>query len=82
MPDGAFYLYVNCAGLLGKRTPAGHAIDTDSDVVMYLLDHAGVAVVSGAAYGVSPYFRLSIATSIETLMDGMERIAEAVAALA
>ncbi len=49
---------------------------------MYLLDHAGVAVVLGVAYGLSPCFRLSIATSIETLMDGMERIAEAVAALA
>ena len=82
MPDGAFYLYVNCAGLLGKRTPEGKAIETDSDVVMYLLDHAGVAVVSGVAYGLSPYFRLSIATSIETLMDGMDAIAEAVAALA
>ena len=82
MPDGAFYLYVNCAGLLGRRTPEGKVIETDSDVVMYLLDHAGVAVVSGVAYGLSPYFRLSIATSIETLMDGVDRMAEAVAALA
>lgn len=82
MPDGAFYLYVNCAGLLGKRTPEGKTLETDSDVVLYLLDHAGVAVVSGVAYGLSPYFRLSIATSIETLMEGMDLIAEAVAALA
>jgi aspartate aminotransferase len=82
VPPGAFYLYVNCAGLVGKRTPAGQRIDTDGDLVMYLLESAGVAVVPGAAYGLSPYFRLSIATSMEILSDGADRIAQAVANLA
>jgi aspartate aminotransferase len=81
MPDGAFYLYVNCAGLIGKRTPEGKTLANDGDVVMYLLEAAGVAVVAGAAYGLSPYFRLSIATSIENLMAGCDRIADAVAHL-
>ena len=81
MPDGAFYLYVNCAGLIGRRTPDGKILETDEDVVMYLLEAAGVAVVAGSAYGLSPYFRLSIATSIETLMEGCDRIAAAVAKL-
>jgi aspartate aminotransferase len=53
----------------------------DSDVVMYLLNSVGVAVVAGTAYGLSPYFRLSIATSIEILEEGCKRIASAVAAL-
>lgn len=78
MPDGAFYLYINCAGLIGKRTPAGAVLTSDHDVVMFLLDHAGVAVVPGTAYGMSPYFRLSIATDIDTLMEGVGKIASAV----
>ncbi|MBI3369532.1 MAG: aspartate transaminase [Burkholderiales bacterium] len=80
-PDGAFYLYVNCAGLIGKTTPEGKRIETDADVVMCLLESVGVAVVAGTAYGLSPYFRLSIATSIETLDEGCRRIARCVAAL-
>jgi aspartate aminotransferase len=80
-PDGAFYLYVNCAGLIGKTTPEGNRLETDGDVVLYFLDSAGVALVAGAAYGLSPYFRLSIATSIETLNQGMERIAHVVSKL-
>ena len=80
-PDGAFYLYVNCAGLIGKTTPLGQVLAEDGDVVMYLLDRAGVALVAGTAYGLSPYFRLSIATSIDNLDEGCKRIAGAVAAL-
>jgi len=80
-PDGAFYLYINCAGLIGKTTPQGKALHEDGDVVMNLLDSVGVAVVAGTAYGLSPYFRLSIATSIEILEEGCARIAGAVAAL-
>lgn len=80
-PPGAFYLYVNCAGLIGKTTPAGKTLAEDGDVVMYLLESQGVAVVAGTAYGLSPYFRLSIATSIETLEEGCARIARAVAEL-
>ena len=80
-PDGAFYLYINCAGLIGKTTPEGKPLTEDGDVVMYLLESVGVAVVAGTAYGLSPYFRLSIATSIEILEEGCTRIARAVAAL-
>ena len=80
-PDGAFYLYVNCGGLLGKTTPFGKRLDTDSDVVLYLLEHAGVAVVAGTSYGLSPYFRMSIATSVDTIGEGCRKIAEAVATL-
>jgi aspartate aminotransferase len=80
-PDGAFYLYVNCADLIGRTTPSGARLDTDGDVVMYLLEHAGVALVHGGAYGLSPFFRMSIATSMAILEDGMDRIARAVADL-
>jgi aspartate aminotransferase len=81
VPEGAFYLYVNCGGILGRTTPDGKALKTDSDVVLHLLERAGVAVVAGEAYGLSPYFRLSIATSIETLDEGVARIARAIAEL-
>ena len=80
-PDGAFYLYINCAGLIGKKTPSGKLLAEDGDVVMYLLESEGVALVAGTAYGLSPYFRLSIATSIDILEEGCTRIARAVAAL-
>jgi len=80
-PPGAFYLYVNCGGLIGKTTPSGKVLAEDGDVVMYLLESEGVAMVAGTAYGLSPYFRLSIATSIEILEEGCKRIARAVAEL-
>lgn len=80
-PPGAFYLYIRCAGLIGKTTAAGKLLTEDGDVVMYLLESAGVATVAGTAYGLSPYFRLSIATSIDTLEEGCARIARAVAEL-
>jgi len=80
-PPAAFYLYIHCAGLIGKTTPTGKTLSEDGDVVMYLLESAGVATVAGTAYGLSPYFRLSIATSIETLEEGCARIARAVAEL-
>lgn len=80
-PDGAFYLYINCANLLGRQTPNGDILKNDTDVVMYLLEHVGVAVVAGAAYGLSPYFRMSIAAAQETLDEGCARIAAAVADL-
>jgi len=80
-PDGAFYLYVNCAGLIGRKTPAGATLETDSDVAMYLLESVGVAVVQGSAYGLSPFFRMSIAASLDVLDDGTDRIARAVSEL-
>lgn len=80
-PEGAFYLFVSCAGLIGARTAAGKTLESDRDVVLWLLEEAGVAVVAGEAYGLSPYFRLSIATALETLDEGVRRIARAVATL-
>ncbi|SAI39451.1 aspartate aminotransferase [Bordetella ansorpii] len=81
VPDGAFYVYACVAGLLGRVTPAGTKLSTDLDVVMYWLDAAGVAVLDGAAYGLSPYVRLSFATSMQQIDAGCDRIAEACAAL-
>ena len=81
LPEGAFYLYVNCAGLIGRTTPDGKRLETDGDVVMYFLESVGVATVQGSAYGLAPFFRISIATSIETLDDGADRLARAVEAL-
>jgi aspartate aminotransferase len=80
-PGGAFYLYVNCGGLIGRRTPQGSTLASDLDIVLYLLESAGVSLIAGSAYGMSPYFRMSIATGIEVIEDGCARIASAVAAL-
>jgi aspartate aminotransferase len=81
-PEGAFYVYPSCAGTLGKRTPAGKIIASDSDFVEYLLDAEGVALVQGEAFGLSPHFRLSYATSTEALREACTRIHRACAALA
>lgn len=80
-PGGAFYLFVNCSGMIGRTTPEGKKLESDTDVVMYLLEGVGVGLIAGAAYGVSPYFRMSIAASVETIEEGCRRIAQAVAAL-
>lgn len=77
-PGGAFYLYVNCSGLLGKKTPQGTSILNDMDVVMYLLEQANVAVVAGTSYGVSPYLRLSIATAQATIEKACARMDAAI----
>jgi aspartate aminotransferase len=79
-PSGAFYLYPNCAGVIGKTTPEGKVIETDLDFTLYLLER-GVAAIHGGAYGLSPYFRISIATSSEAITEGCNRIAAACAAL-
>ena len=81
MPGGAFYLFVNCGGLIGRRTAEGQRLDNDIAVSLYLLESAGVAVVAGSAFGLSPYFRISIATSMELIEEGCRRIAQAVAGL-
>ena len=80
-PEGAFYVYPSCAGTLGKTSPDGSKIETDSDFCTYLLESEGVAVVPGVAFGLSPYFRISYATSTEGLTDACERIQRACAAL-
>lgn len=81
LPAGAFYLFVRCAGLLGRTTPQGRLLTSDQDVVLYLLEEASVATIQGSAYGVSPYFRCSYATSESVLTDAAAQIAAAVAAL-
>ncbi len=80
-PKGAFYVFPSCAALIGKKTPAGKIIETDTDLVLYFLESEGVAVVQGAAYGMSPFFRISYASSEEELRDACERIQRACAAL-
>jgi aspartate aminotransferase len=81
-PEGAFYVYPSCAGCIGRRRPDGREIASDDDMADYLLEAAGVAVVQGSAFGMSPYFRISYATSTEALEEACRRIAAACGALA
>jgi len=81
LPEGAFYVYPSCAGLLGKKTPQGEVIETDEDFVKYLLAAEGVAVVHGDAFGLAPHFRISYATGTDTLVEACKRIERACLAL-
>ena len=76
-PEGAFYVYPSCNGIIGRKTNEGKEIKTDEDFMNYLLDSEGVAGVHGEAFGLSPYFRLSYATSEEILKDACSRIERA-----
>ncbi len=80
-PQGAFYLYVDCRGAIGKRTPRGETIETDADFAKYLLDSEEVAVVHGEAFGLSPYIRVSYALATDRLREACARIQRACAAL-
>ena len=80
-PEGAFYVYPSCAGMIGKTTPNGLTLHNDADVANYLLEAEGVAVVFGAAFGLSPHFRISYATSTEALEEACRRIQRACGAL-
>ena len=80
-PEGAFYVYVDASGLIGRRTPSGGALKTDIDIADHILEVGGVAVVPGTGFGVSPYFRLCFAYSDATMEDACNRLARAVAAL-
>ena len=80
MPEGAFYAFPSCAGVLGRKTPAGKLLETEQDFALYLLDN-GVAGIQGEAYGLSPYLRFSIATDLTTLQEACARIQRACAAL-
>jgi aspartate aminotransferase len=80
-PEGAFYVYPSCAGTIGKTTPGGKTIASDGDFVTYLLEAGGVAAVQGEAFGLSPYFRISYATSTEALEEACRRIKRACEAL-
>lgn len=77
-PQGAFYLFPRVEGLIGRRTPDGKVLAQEQDIVLYLLEHAGVAVVQGAAYGISPHMRISIAYALDSVLEGGRRIARAV----
>ena len=80
-PEGAFYVYPEVSGLIGKTTPGGKRIETDSDFVGYLLEDARVAAVQGVAFGLSPAMRISYATSDTILREACTRIQQACAAL-
>jgi len=80
-PEGAFYVYPSCAGMIGKTTPTGLTLHNDADVANYLLEAEGVAVVFGAAFGLSPHFRISYATSTDALEEACRRIQRACGAL-
>ena len=80
-PDGAFYLFISCSGLINKNTPDGKVIYNDIDFADFLLDHAQVAVVPGTAFGRSPYFRISYAESMELLIKACEKIRNAICKL-
>ncbi len=80
-PDGAFYVYPNCSGVIGKKTPADDIINNDSDFAAYLLEYVGVAVVPGVAFGLSPYFRISYALDTDKLIEACTRIQKACADL-
>lgn len=80
-PSGAFYLYIGCKGIIGKATTLGKTIQTDNDFCSYLLEEHGVSAVSGDSFGLSPYFRISYATSEDNLEKACTRIKAAVMAL-
>ena len=74
MPEGAFYVYPSCAAVIGQTSRDGKMIATDEDFATALLQEEGVAVVHGAAFGLSPFFRISYATGIEALEEACRRI--------
>jgi aspartate aminotransferase len=80
-PEGAFYTFASCAGVMGRKTPSGQVLESDADFCRYLLEEHDVAVVPGSIFGLAPYFRISYATAEAELRTAMTRIAGAVEAL-
>ena len=80
-PDGAFYTFANCAGLMGRETPLGVRLSSDTDLCRHFLTAVDVAVVPGSCFGLGPYFRISYATSEAALQEACARIADACEAL-
>ncbi len=80
-PEGAFYVFASCAGVIGKTTPEGKVIATDTDFANYLVEKHYLVVVQGVEFGLSPYFRISYALDNETLKKACERIQSACAEL-
>ncbi|SDC91650.1 aspartate aminotransferase [Cupriavidus sp. YR651] len=81
VPEGAFYVFPSCADVIGRTTPSGKRIENDEDFVLYLLEAQNLAVLQGGAYGVSPFFRISFATSMQKLEAGLARLRAACEAL-
>jgi len=73
-PDGAFYVFPSCKGLMGKKDTNGKEIKTDTDFVQSLLENSGIAVVQGSAFGLEGFFRISYATSMDNLKKALEKI--------
>jgi len=80
-PEGAFYVYASCADIIGKKTPDGKVLGSDADFVMHLLESQNLALLQGEAYGLSPFFRISFATSMQILEEGCRRLRLACEAL-
>ena len=81
LPDGAFYLFVDCSRIFGKKTPKGIIIKDSNDLANYFIEQVYVAVVAGSAFGLEGFFRVSYATSEENILEGVKRIKEACALL-
>ncbi|NVK61371.1 MAG: pyridoxal phosphate-dependent aminotransferase [Rhodobacteraceae bacterium] len=81
-PQGAFYAFAECVGVLGRQTPDGRRLESDREFCAWLMETADVAVVPGTAFGLPGHFRVSYATDVETLRTAMARIADACATLA
>ena len=73
-PDGAFYVFPSCKALIGKKDPNGNVINNDTDFVKSLLEHSGIAVVQGSAFGLEGFFRISYATSMDNLKKALDKI--------
>jgi aspartate aminotransferase len=80
-PEGAFYVYASCADVIGRKTPDGRVLASDTDFVMYVLESQNLALLQGEAYGLSPFVRISFATSMQTLEAGCRRLRLACEAL-
>jgi aspartate aminotransferase len=81
LPEGAFYTFASCEGILNRKTPSGEIILSDRDFCRLLLEEANISVVPGSAFGLSPFFRISYATSKSELEEALKRIASFVAQL-
>jgi aspartate aminotransferase len=74
VPDGAFFIWGDCSGVIGRRAPDGKLIESDDDFVVSAIEHAGVVVMPGSPFGMSPYFRLCYSASLEVLEEAMQRL--------
>ncbi|MFT5599515.1 MAG: aspartate aminotransferase, partial [Chitinophagales bacterium] len=81
LPEGAFYTFASCEGVINRKTPSGEVIFSDSDFCRLLLEVADISVVPGSAFGASPFFRISYATSKPELVEALKRIATFVSQL-